>query len=173
MSEAFVCLGLSEVIRHRPIIRDSDGKPLVGPDGAPQRGAEQEYHLAPPDTLEVVARWERWLEDCAFDALNKQRRRWTPEQFEKKELALVEKIAAGEYAWDGAFSWSIISNPFNRKGYRAWIGLRLKVLDPHLTDAFVDELAEEEAEAIKRLALRLQKGDDPNVAEPGAASASG
>src|SRR4051794_18659652 len=104
-------------IRHAPIRRDAAGKPVPGPDGKPVQEAERAYKLAPVDLVEVAGAWETWLEDQAWEALERSAKRWTPAEYERRKDALVEKIAAGDFGVYSEASISAQKNPW-REGYR-------------------------------------------------------
>ncbi len=136
----------------------------------------KEYQLAPL-SLEVFAHWEDYLEGEAFDALERSRQRdvargrFDPDRFARRETALIADITAGDYGFFSEVS-AKAQKDFFGKGARAFLRVRMQVLQPDVTAQLVDEIWEEEADQILRK-LKILDAPDPNSSTPATQEAPG
>lgn len=169
MSEFADALGLPDTIRHAAWRRDSEGKPILK-DGRPERGPERDYKLAPPDQLEVMGRWEQYLEHQAWHAL--QRRYPGHENaaiLQAKEMELNVSIVAGDYSYFSPAAMKAMSSVMSA-GFRKFIYF---CLCPHMpsereAEWIAEEFAIEQRQALYRLQRQAAGVADPK-AEPAVA----
>ena len=129
-----------------------------------------------PITAEIMAMWESYLENRAWEVLQGRRGKIDPLEYQAKEDRLLGCIAAGDYSF-----WSEPSLRAQRRlggpAYKYWIMIRLRAVNnpDDITDALVDEMIEQQAEKLA-FALRRMDTPDPNLptpaANPGAGSES-
>jgi hypothetical protein len=148
LSEFAEALGLPEVIRHK-------GK---------------DYQLAPADRLEVAGEWENYLEDCAWQALERRRPKLGPAEYREEKQDLLAEIAGGTYSLYEKVSWNAMRTPF-KPGFRKMIFFRLKSCDPDMTEALAAEIADEQAAQLLAKIERLLGGGEKKSGPPGATNA--
>jgi len=171
MSELASVLGLPDTLRYAAIQRDAKGKPILDEQGQPKRMPVKEFKLAPLDQLEVAAQWELYLEQCAWDTLDRWKAiqvragRFNLEELQRRESALTAAISGGDYGLYTDVSHKAYSTPF-RPGYRKMVEIRLKQYHPDITPELVEEIADAECETILRLARTIMGNEIPNVQAP-------
>jgi hypothetical protein len=129
----------------------------------------KEYTLAPVDQIEVMGEYEKYLEDCGWDALRRQQPRMNPMEYARAEKGLLAAIAAGEYGMFSACSMDAQSNPMS-PGFQKMLHIRLQVANPRETIplSLAREMAMEQMDQIIELAKRAS---DPNYQPPAQAGA--
>lgn len=122
----------------------------------------QTFRLAPL-TLEIQAQFEQWLENRAWEALERQKARLPAQEYEQRAGKLQRDIAADMYGFFSECSHNAMSNPFG-KGNRQLMYLRLKANHPDADAALVWDIVETNA---VDLITKMQKMDhDPNSQAP-------
>lgn len=174
MSEFADALGLSDRIRHAAWKRDREGKPVLGDDGKPLREPARDYQLAAPDTLEVMGRWEQYLEHEAWHAL--QRRYPGPENaalLQAKEMELNVSIVAGDYSYFSSAAMQAMSRVMSPH-WRKFIFFCLCPYVPEREAEFIsEEFAKEQRAELYRLQRQAAGVVDPKGPAPTGASLSG
>jgi hypothetical protein len=125
--------------------------------------------------MDVIAEFELFLEDQAFDALKRQERRLPPAEYDKRFIALTHEVAAGSCGFLSDLGQSVYRNsatdPKNKAGIEL-LYLRLKHGNPgsqEITREFAAKYIEGNFEkAMEALAREL--AIDPNSQGPPAAT---
>ena len=121
------------------------------------------YKLS-PCKIEIQAQYEQWLEDRAWDALERRKPRMTTAAYQEAVSQLEQDIATDKYGW---FSQACVDSqtagPLS-KGFRHLLYLRLKDANPDITPALVLEIL---GAAWEELAAKARRMDhDPNSPSP-------
>lgn len=145
----------------------------------------REYRLSPL-VLEVMGLYEQWLEDRAWDALYRQKKRMGQEEYDRRCRELTADIAAGKYSFLEDIS-AQSQQAFRGPAQAALLYCRLKDAnpnDPTITmklaqDMAMDRLekaydmAKEQLEKdreILRRKMQAMDTPDPNSPSPPAAT---
>ncbi len=126
-------------------------------------------------TMDVIAEFEMFLEDRAFDVLERQKRRMTDEQYSQDRLALVQNIAAGACGFLSRTGQEVYrSSQFDPKNKAAieLLYLRLKYGNPgcpEVTRQFAEEYIEANFEKALEAAMK-ELTPDPNSQGPSEAT---
>jgi hypothetical protein len=126
-------------------------------------------------TMEVIAEFETFLENQAFDVLERQRRRLPEAEYEKRWSALARDVAAGSYGFLSVTGMQVYENamrdPANKPGIEL-LYLRLKYGNPgcpEITREFAKEYIEANFEKVLR-SLAKEMAPDPNFQGPSEAT---
>lgn len=130
------------------------------------------YRLAPPDRLEVVAAWEDWLGDEAMDFLLRRLGRLGADGLTKACEAVALLNAQGKFEF-----WGEVSNQrlFTLDGQKKFVGLRIKLNDPTVTDEVVSRIVESRWEHLAKMLHKenAAAAADPNADAPAPTTAAG
>lgn len=167
MSEFADALGLPDTIRHAAWKRGPDGKPILGDDKKPLREQERDYKLAPPDMLEVMGRWELYLEHRAWEIV--QRRYPGPENAAKLRIAEAElnvQILAGDCSYFSEAAMKCMANIMS-PGFRKFIYFSLcPYLPEREAEWIADEFQKEQQAGLYRLQRQAAGIADPKAKAP-------
>lgn len=122
-----------------------------------------EKYLLSPMVLEVQGQWEQYLEDRAFDALYRQKKRMNQAEYDKKFSELIGDVAAGKYSFLSEHSIASQSHLMG-PGFKEMLYIRLKYAqpnDPRITRKLANDMAENNLEKLK-VALAKMDTPDPN-----------
>jgi hypothetical protein len=112
----------------------------------------------PPQTPAMVAAFEAWLEERAFDALNRRRGRMSEDDFQAAQGALLASIASGVYNFGSTAARYALEK--TKDGERYWLWLRLKG-NAGMTRAIVDAMCDDELEEMRLKQAAARADVDP------------
>ena len=120
------------------------------------------YKLSPL-TLERQAEFEQWLENRAWESLERRRIRMPQHAFDAEAGRIFRDVAADMYGFFSDCARNAMAEPLG-KGNRQLIYLRIKANHPDVTEGLVFEIVEKQGEELLRKIRTMDH--DPNSQAP-------
>lgn len=122
----------------------------------------QRYTLAPLD-LDMLAAFEAWLEDNAFQRVERMRHRVTADVYARRLEEVTKLVASGAFRYNGPLADEASASP---EGQKYLLLLRLARHHAEITADTVEQMWQEHYQAILARIEAMER--DPNSPAPAA-----
>lgn len=106
---------------------------------------DKDYPLSPLN-LDMIAMFERWLENRAFETIEVRKGQIPEDDYERLLSAWIEQCASGRYRWGGP---AALSASKSAAGLRFLVFLMLAEKTPGMTPKFAAEIFDNQLDEVR------------------------